>query len=74
VSCPLEGVPQNRHLPRRALTYLGNAPPTPRGLSYTFETDLLEHAQQCLSPNSGCNPILIRHPYIGMKFLHDPTT
>ncbi len=61
---PLEGIPQNRHLPRRALTYLGNAPPTPRGLSYTFETDLLEHAQQWPLTKLRLQPYFNKAPYI----------
>jgi hypothetical protein len=48
--------------------------PTPRALSYTFETDLLEHAQQSLTTLT-LQPYFNKAPsYIGMKFLHDPTT
>jgi hypothetical protein len=52
--------------------FLGTLP-TPRALSYTFETDLLEHAQQCLT-KLRLQPYFNKAPYIGMKFLHDPTT
>jgi hypothetical protein len=64
----IEGVPKIGICLRGHLPILGTPTLTPRALSYTFETDLLEHAQQCLTKLKLRNPVLIRH-LIGIKFL-----